>query len=103
MARLRALAGDYRLLVLQASSLRGLRDALALELVDEGATWREVAEAAGFEDAELGRKRRLAGAFARQSREDAVDYIRRAWPSRNLYPQTRPWLRRAVARAREDS
>jgi len=60
IARLRSLASDYRLLVFQAAQLRELRDGLALRLIDGGATWREVAEAAGFENpyiAQLKRKR----------------------------------------------
>jgi hypothetical protein len=58
-ARLRALAEEYRLGVFSLMELRNLRDALALKLVDEGETWRDVAEAAGFENpyiAELKRK-----------------------------------------------
>jgi hypothetical protein len=59
-ARLRSIANDYRLLVLQATQLRERRDSIALALIDAGATWRDVAEAAGFENpyiAELKRKR----------------------------------------------
>jgi hypothetical protein len=50
IARLRSLGEDCRLLSLQLIQLRERRDAVALSLVDEGVTWREVAEAAGFEN-----------------------------------------------------
>jgi hypothetical protein len=63
LARLRAIASDYRLLVLQATQLRERRDNIALYLIDAGETWRDVADAAGFENpyiAELKRKRRAS-------------------------------------------
>ena len=47
-AALRAVAQDCRLLALQYRQLTERRDGLALRLVDDGETWREVAEAAGF-------------------------------------------------------
>jgi hypothetical protein len=50
LARLRKLGEDCRLLSLQLIQLRGLRDKVALDLVDDGVTWRDVAEAAGFEN-----------------------------------------------------
>lgn len=61
MASLRAAASAYQLLVFQASQLRERRDSIALGLVDDGVSWREVAKAAGFENpyiAALKRKRK---------------------------------------------
>lgn len=60
--RLRSLASDYRIAASTLTQLRMRRDALALELVESGETWRKVAEAAGFENPYLAQLKRKAAA-----------------------------------------
>jgi hypothetical protein len=62
LARLRALAEDCRILTLQLIQLRKRRDAVALALVNDGLTWREVAEAAGFANPYLAELKKREGA-----------------------------------------
>jgi hypothetical protein len=73
-ARLRAVAEECRLLAFQWHMLTERRDLIALDLVDDGETWRDVAEAAGFENpyiAELKRKREKLNNVRAAARKEA--------------------------------
>lgn len=69
MERLRRLSVSYAVLRLRSLQLAEERDALALSLIDAGATWRDVADAAGFENPYIAAlKKKREAAIGREAR-----------------------------------